>query len=1068
MKKSILFAIAVLVMVFFIACSGNPDSMTGEVRIRISDTSRGISPDVSMKASEYHVRVKDSDGITQYETTISKTSDGCSFRLPAGTYSISVDAMNEDGIRIGSGKLDNAVVKAGKTNAFSISVFELEGEGSFAVRIKANDGYGLSLKVYDSANTQVYSGALTYYAESGCYVDDGQILLENGFYRFEVYKVDSEDPIKIDTIRIVKDNTTTYSAKFAFSSTGSITIEDEILSTPTIVISLDKTEYSASDTVHASATVSGAGDAYNVRWYVDEAGVGSYGSYADLDYALNGAEIGTHSVSLFIKTDSLVWSESVSFSVLDIAPSVLSLNAADLGSGSITVSDDTAITLSNMDPDKVYGVRVVEQDGTSSTRGLSSAGVFKGSDNTFIPIPDETNCADFDGDALGIRGNGKIRIVELFSGEGPMVLSEANDPISYYSNDGARVYEKFFNIKFNKDPYRSLDKSRVALLTYGLGSGSGISTNWGYVTNGAGGLNPEGFTAGLYDFSHLNHINVYIYNSIHDSDGRISTEMIIMNPVVCSEGVETDLVNKIGVYSFVPADDSVAYVMEIHKNQDYDYSDDFNLRLIDGAFSGFTLPVYSDDEKDVHYIGNLSSELLVDISLYSHDGSGFDGDLGSVSFRPATQDEIDTFNEHVVPVNYDKTVITKVLEPGSGDYVLHLVPNGDFVPNNSVFTIEYRYDDGTYAFENMRTYLRSGHTYGVGYSGYSLMGAYGQRDIRNSDYLVEVSLNPGKVKQAVTATITIERSSEVLKSDYNSNLFVVPNNGDDIELVTGSNGDSFEVPELSWEGHSFEGLYCEGSLYAPGTTITLDYPCMAAVGYWTIDSIDGFEQLVYDESLHAYISTEDGSSYSSDQIAELLSDYEFQSVNEYSDGDIGYGKLTYVAGSGALISGRVLLLECGTNHDQGPLSLYSVYDESHSRYMEFDIEKVVLHDSSKRVFGHLELGNSGTSYDDVELRQVTKHDWKLVEGTTRCRDCGELRQCISFSVSGVVTMNADVDGLIVVVPSLDFSAMVGKTISVFPVLPEDTQVFVLSPSSSCNLSCSIDGQTVTISSTMDR
>ncbi len=519
--------------------------------------------------------------------------------------------------------------------------------------------------------------------------------------------------------------------------------------------------------------------------------------------------------------------------------SILEIDASNLSSDSVSVSRRTHISFQNMDPTKMYSVRTTGGSRDVSRGAISTSGVFKTNESTFVPIPDKENKAEFSGNDIEIQGSGSIQIVELHSGTGPMILSEAEDPVSYYDDRGERVYEKFFHVDFTQPPYDTIDKSRVALLMYNLGSGGGSGLNWGYVTMGAGGLGPEGYTPGLYDFSNYDYVNLYINNSIAFSNGRMSNEMILMNPVVCRENVPQDIVGKLGVYSFTPANDTTPYVMITHKTDSaYQYSDPSNLRTIDGDFIDFTLRLSSDIvATDIYYIGCLSSELLVDLSVHTLYYSGyFPSELGSVEFRPATASEIAEFESHVVSVNYDKTVFSRRFEVGdNAEFVFYLEPNGDFVPNNSVMKVEYKYDDGTYATNPVETYVSSGHTYGVGTSGNGLNGAYIEFICSMDNYPVKVSVFSNSESQPVTVTITLERSDSELREDGSmdsAKLFVIPNNGSNARLERIPLNGEYTVPTLSWKGHTFRGLYYAGSLYAPGSKIEIRQIYSAAVGVW--------------------------------------------------------------------------------------------------------------------------------------------------------------------------------------------------------------------------------------------
>ena len=521
--------------------------------------------------------------------------------------------------------------------------------------------------------------------------------------------------------------------------------------------------------------------------------------------------------------------------------SAIVLDATNLTMDSISVSSQTHISLQNMDPTKMYSVRTTGNSKYKSRGAVSTSGVFRSGESTFIPVPDNDNKSEFSGNDLEIQGSGSIQIVEIHTGEGPMIVSEDDDPVSYYKvnyqGESETVYEKFFHVDFTKAPYDNIDKSRVALLMYDLGGGSG-GTNWGYVTMGAGGLEPEGFTPGLYDFSKFDYVNLYVTMSIIESSSPWSEELILMNPVVCQESVPHDIAGQLAVYSFTPSSTTTPYVMVVHKpNNDYDYSDPSNLRTIDGNFVDFTLCLKHIETEAVHYLGCLSTELLVDLRLNSY-SNNYSREFGSVEFRPATAEEIAAFNSHIISVNYDKTVFSHRFEVGKySDFTFYLQPKGNFVPNNSIMKVEYKYDDGSYATGNFITYASSGHVGGVGHSGSGLSGSYSEFICTDSSYLVEVSAQSFSPDKPVAVTFTLERSETVLNSaDEPSRtsvrLFVVPNNGSSIKREMLPIDSEYTVPNLTWKGHTFKGYsYC-GDLYAPGTKFIVDSFYSSAVGVW--------------------------------------------------------------------------------------------------------------------------------------------------------------------------------------------------------------------------------------------
>ena len=287
MKRTlgILFAV-VAVLVFALASCSNDVAPLGEGTLVINiggGQERGVQPAISMNTASFALTVTDSLDDNVIETVLGANTQSVDYKLPAGSYVVKLDAKNSSGDVIGTGS-ERVTVVPGGTNTITITVREVSGNGTFAISITANDGYGLALKVYNLLDEEKYSGNLVY--SEGKYTTDGVVALANGFYRFEIKRTDTDAVVKSDSLRIVKDMTSGYSARFTFTTDGGITIVNEVLSIPVISISLNKEVLTAEETLVAQAQISGIDD-YEVRWYVDGVAQGSdFGTYADLELPL--------------------------------------------------------------------------------------------------------------------------------------------------------------------------------------------------------------------------------------------------------------------------------------------------------------------------------------------------------------------------------------------------------------------------------------------------------------------------------------------------------------------------------------------------------------------------------------------------------------------------------------------------------------------------------------------------------------------------------------------------------------------------------------------------------------
>ena len=333
MKKAILFLIAFLSVfaLIFTSCSNEASFDTeGALVVSISGgQSRGLLPSASMEIARYDLTVNDASGKKVATATLGKTSTGMSFSMPAGTYSVFVEAKNSDGVVIGQGSVE-ATVTAGKTNAVTVIITECAGNGTFAVSISANAGYGLELRIYDLCGDEKYKKELKY--QDGRFVTDGTVSLANGFYRFEMVRTDTNAVIKGSSLRIMKDVATTYEATFSFLSDGSMAIVNEILNIPAIEITLTKNTVNQSENLEATATISGI-ENYTTCWFIDGNALGTFGAYSDLSQDISTLSPGTHELELYVKNSQIMWSEYKTFTVEEAEAILLLVPTFDASAG---------------------------------------------------------------------------------------------------------------------------------------------------------------------------------------------------------------------------------------------------------------------------------------------------------------------------------------------------------------------------------------------------------------------------------------------------------------------------------------------------------------------------------------------------------------------------------------------------------------------------------------------------------------------------------------------------------------------------------------------------------------
>ena len=258
--------VALLALMIAAGCTNEVSKVTeGTLTVRISDAnSRGIEPSISMLVSKYKVAILNSQNVVEKTAEVESAVSTIDFKLKAGDYTVTVEALNDEETTIGIGSSSISVL-AGDENSVTVNVSECKGEGTFSVAIEANSGYALDLVIYDLSTEEVVNDHLVY--DNGTFLTSEKIVLPNGFYLFAVIRTDTGEAIKEDSLRIIKDSTSSYMATFTLYSDGSLSIVNEVLVVPEIELTLNKVKFTSSETLTASADVTGLED-YSSYWIV--------------------------------------------------------------------------------------------------------------------------------------------------------------------------------------------------------------------------------------------------------------------------------------------------------------------------------------------------------------------------------------------------------------------------------------------------------------------------------------------------------------------------------------------------------------------------------------------------------------------------------------------------------------------------------------------------------------------------------------------------------------------------------------------------------------------------------
>lgn len=320
MRKTIIIAVVLCAILgIFVSCSNNAAEKFGTLDINIeTSVSRGLEP-MPMETKAYNVTVTDAGGNVAFSSQ-SSTKTRYSALIPVGACHIYVEALNKNGDVIGTGSVSGEV-EAGYTNTITVFIEELVGNGIFSIAIRGSEGHTMSYVIKNAALEVVCQGNLSY--ADGKYAASEQ--LPNGFYTFSIIWDETGEYVKTDTIRVIKDKTIVYSAEFFFLIDGTLTIANEIIETPVIVLNRSAKALTPNKTLTVSAEISGI-ENYSCFWAVDEQPLSEPATYADLELSMADYSEGEHTVALFVTNGTIIWSESTKFAVLSERPTELEVS----------------------------------------------------------------------------------------------------------------------------------------------------------------------------------------------------------------------------------------------------------------------------------------------------------------------------------------------------------------------------------------------------------------------------------------------------------------------------------------------------------------------------------------------------------------------------------------------------------------------------------------------------------------------------------------------------------------------------------------------------------------------
>ncbi len=309
MKKITYSVIAIVsILLLITGCSIGYEDAKGTMIISMEDNSRGIGSDISSETSSYDITATHSKSGTVITSTIIDKTTEVFNDMEIGSWTISVDAKNKDGIVIGSGST-TCTVKDGEVSKCTVTVTEKEGTGILTISITRlpSDPILFTIRIV-KGSTDVIKDTVS--SQGGSLSKDYE--LANGSYKIFITPSGTTEVSAIaETARIVTGGTSTFA--YALGSTGSFEIINNIPKTPTIELKLPA-EFMQTKTYTLEATVENAPAGYSAQWYFDGIALSSNSLTLSADeYAVGSA----HMITYMVSSGNIVWSESANFTVAE-------------------------------------------------------------------------------------------------------------------------------------------------------------------------------------------------------------------------------------------------------------------------------------------------------------------------------------------------------------------------------------------------------------------------------------------------------------------------------------------------------------------------------------------------------------------------------------------------------------------------------------------------------------------------------------------------------------------------------------------------------------------------------
>lgn len=253
---------------------GGISGETGELVVSINSAGvKTLNPPISMTPASYTVSGSDGNGGAFQEDT--SASSVTIPNLAFGTWTVTVDALNDIGTVIGRGQ-DSVAVDAGQTSMVNVEVAELDGYGAVHLSVlwpaEAVQNPSVQAQLLPSVGTAI---TLPFSAPDSGSSTCTQADIPRGYYTLELQLLDNGIAVAgaVEIVRIVKDQTTSGTFEFTEINTadGGVAVEitPKIYDPIEVTLSGQLASLEAGSSMTVTAAVPADTGTVTYKWYLN-------------------------------------------------------------------------------------------------------------------------------------------------------------------------------------------------------------------------------------------------------------------------------------------------------------------------------------------------------------------------------------------------------------------------------------------------------------------------------------------------------------------------------------------------------------------------------------------------------------------------------------------------------------------------------------------------------------------------------------------------------------------------------------------------------------------------------